>query len=56
MVSSVHFELNSPNPDNFITTLSKEDNNLINVSIPKGITLDSVDIDRANFYAHCQKV
>ena len=29
--------------------IEKEDNNLRNVSIPKGITLDSVDLDRAKF-------
>ena len=33
----------------------KEDNNLRNVSIPKGITLDSVDLDRAKFLCSLPK-
>ena len=34
----------------------KEDNNFKNVSIPKGITLDSIDLDRANFLCSLPKV
>ena len=35
--------------------IEKEDNNLRNVSIPKGITLDSVDLDRAKFLCSLPK-
>jgi DNA topoisomerase-1 len=35
--------------------IQKEDNNLRNVSIPKGITLDSVDLDRAKFLCSLPK-
>merc|ERR1712127_994532 len=35
--------------------IKKEDNNLRNVSIPKGITLDSVDLDRAKFLCSLPK-
>ena len=36
--------------------IEKEDNNLRNVSIPKGITLESVDLDRAKFLCSLPKV
>ena len=36
--------------------VEKEDNNLRNVSIPKGITLDSVDLDRAKFLCSLPKI
>ena len=35
--------------------IEKEDNNLRNVSIPKGITLDSIDLDRAKFLCSLPK-
>jgi DNA topoisomerase-1 len=35
--------------------IKKEDNNLRNVSIPKGITLDSVNLDRAKFLCSLPK-
>ncbi|MDA9877112.1 topoisomerase DNA-binding C4 zinc finger domain-containing protein, partial [Candidatus Pelagibacter sp.] len=35
--------------------IKKEDNNLRNVSIPKGITLDTVDLDRAKFLCSLPK-
>ena len=35
--------------------IEKEDNNLRNVSIPKGITLDSVDLDKAKFLCSLPK-
>ena len=27
---------------------------LKNVSIPKGLELESIDLEKANFYVHCQ--
>jgi DNA topoisomerase-1 len=36
--------------------LYKEDNNSRNVSIPKGVTLDSVDLDRAKFLCSLPKI
>ena len=35
--------------------IEKEDNILRNVSIPKGITLDSIDLDRAKFLCSLPK-
>ena len=35
---------------------TKEDNNIKNVSIPKGITLESVDLDRAQFLCALPKI
>ena len=35
--------------------IDKEDNNLKNISIPKGITLESVDLDRAKFLCSLPK-
>ena len=36
--------------------INKEDSNLKNISIPKGITLDSVDLDRAKFLCSLPKI
>ena len=36
--------------------VEKEDNNLRNVSIPKGISLDSVDLDKAKFLCSLPKI
>jgi len=36
--------------------INKKDNNLKNISIPKGITLDSVDLDKAKFFCSLPKI
>jgi len=51
----IQYELNKEIQDKKTVKKKKENNNLKNISIPKGISVESIDIDRAKFLCSLPK-